>query len=98
MKEVSADQTIKLNITDAVSAKKEETKKVSAFKDITQKSGITFIHREDNYNDFEFEPLLPYKNSQMGPGLAVGDVNGDGLEDFFIGNGKGFPGSNVSAN
>jgi hypothetical protein len=93
MKEVSADKTIKLKYSDAVFTKKEETKKVSAFTDITQKSGITFIHREDNYNDFEFEPLLPYKNSRMGPGLAVGDVNGDGLEDFFIGNGKGFPGA-----
>ena len=67
--------------------------KKAYFKDITNQAGITFVHHEDNYNDYEYEKLLPCKNSQMGPGLAVGDINGDGLEDFFTGNGKGFPGA-----
>ena len=56
------------------------------FLDITQKAGINFKHHEDQYDDFAYEPLLPHKNSQMGPGLAVGDIDNDGLEDFFIGN------------
>ncbi len=93
IRDLSTDQTIILKYSDAAFALKEKTKQVSAFTDITQKSGITFIHREDNYNDFAYEPLLPYKNSRMGPGLATGDVNGDGYEDFFVGNGKGFPGA-----
>jgi hypothetical protein len=93
LKHVEADRTLILNYTDAVIPEKEEPAKKSSFIDITKQSGITFLHREDKYDDFEYEPLIPYKNSQMGPGLAVGDVNGDGLDDFFVGNGKGFNGA-----
>jgi hypothetical protein len=89
---ISGDQTLELNYDDAVFTEKKPPQKQS-FKDITNQAGITFIHREDKYDDFEYEELLPYKNSQMGPGLTVGDVNGDGLEDFFIGNGEGFCGA-----
>ena len=44
-----------------------------------------FRHVEDEYSDFLRQPLLPRTFSQLGPGLAVGDVDGDGLEDFFVG-------------
>ncbi|TXE07214.1 hypothetical protein FUA26_13400 [Seonamhaeicola algicola] len=59
------------------------------FTDVTEKWGVNFSHKEDVYNDFLREPLLPHKNSAYGPALAVGDVNNDGLEDFFVGNATG---------
>ncbi|MCS6917629.1 MAG: FG-GAP-like repeat-containing protein [Chitinophagales bacterium] len=54
------------------------------FTDATQKTKIDFVHTENEYEDFRKEILLPHKLSRYGPGLAVADVNGDGLEDFLV--------------
>ncbi len=55
------------------------------FTEITDSLGIKFVHQEPEYIDFNNQKLLPHKFSQFGPAIAAGDVNGDGLDDFFVG-------------
>ena len=59
------------------------------FETLVQQS--PFIHRENSYDDFKEEILLPHKNSTLGPALAVGDLNGDDLEDYVVGGAIGQP-------
>lgn len=46
-------------------------------------------HHETPFDDFQRQPLLPNKLSHHGPGMAWGDLDGDGDEDFFLGGAKG---------
>ena len=63
------------------------------FRDVPAAAGVAFRHRENPYVDFHHEPLIPYQTSRLGPSLAAGDVNADGLGDFFVGGAAGQPGS-----
>lgn len=51
--------------------------------------GLSFTHKENVFNDFTKEVLLPYKQSTLGPCVVKGDVNGDGIEDIFVGGAAG---------
>jgi enediyne biosynthesis protein E4 len=56
--------------------------------DITSVTGLLHRHQENPFVEFDREPLIPYMVSREGPALAVGDVDGNGLDDVFIGSSK----------
>ena len=91
---VQANQTIVVNQDDYKKNKNNKFAK-NDFSLFNKKSlgalNLTFRHIENNYNDFETETLLPYKQSTLGPCLSQGDLNGDQLPDIFIGGSAGFP-------
>ena len=69
-----------------------QQKEKPLLQELSQRSAPDHRHRENDFADFKLEPMLPHKLSQSGPGLAVGDVNGDGLDDFWTGGAHQQPG------
>lgn len=49
---------------------------------------IAFKHQEDSYYDSYYEKTIPYQVSKLGPAVAIGDVDGNGYDDVFLGNGS----------
>ena len=60
--------------------------------DISATLALDYQHREKDFVDFKYEPLLPRRYSQDGPNMAPGDINGDGRDDFYVGGAKDQPG------
>ena len=71
---------------------------VYALQNITNQSGLNFLHQENHFQEFNREPLIPHTVSTEGPALAVGDVNKDGRDDIFIGGARGQAGVVFSQN
>ncbi len=71
------------------SASPAAPRRSTLFQEVTGKVGLDFTHREEAYNDFDYEFLIPRQFSRQGPAMVTGDVNGDGQDDVFVGGARG---------
>ncbi|MEX0274436.1 MAG: CRTAC1 family protein, partial [Flavobacteriaceae bacterium] len=88
---LNANTIVEFNEADATSpVVSMPSESASYFKNLGPSPlGISFEHRENAYDDFENEILLPYKQSTQGPYIAKADVKVDSLEDLYIGGASG---------
>ncbi len=82
----SLNKVLQVNYKDANTEFREDKAVPNLFfNDITEQAKTDFKHKETFFFDYGFQPLIQQKYSQEGPFISTGDINGDGLEDFFIG-------------
>ncbi|WP_411032119.1 VCBS repeat-containing protein [Spongiimicrobium sp. 3-5] len=94
LQDVSTNKEITLKIKDAIPYQtKQKYTAPTLFQQMDSTALHAYKHREDPFVDFKIQALLPHMHSRNGPGLAVADVNGDGMEDCYIGGATGQPGT-----
>jgi len=83
-KNISPDRVLIINENNALSISKQFPKEeIYTFKEVSLEYHIDWNSEELEYNDFLIQHTLQHKHSELGGGIAVGDVNNDGLEDFL---------------
>ena len=95
---LSIDTLVHLNYSQQKPILDDPNKKKYLFDDLTQQLNLNYRHRENDHSDFRLEPLLLHLNDHNGPGIAIGDVNGDELIDFYIGGARFQAGSLCTQN
>ncbi|MEQ3676717.1 MAG: VCBS repeat-containing protein [Dokdonia sp.] len=90
LKDVSANQAVTVAYSDS-EVMPGEDKNLKTNKTLLDNKALhlTYEHQENTFNDYDLQLLLPQKQSTKGTGITVADVNGDGLDDFFVGNAAG---------
>ena len=91
---VKTNQVLIANITNARESYTWDSPKIAEktlFKEVTKAANVNFRHNESDFVDFNIQKLLPHKLSDYTPALAVGDVDGNGLDDMIAGGNTNTP-------
>lgn len=94
LQNLSANQVVRVNYKQAVKNGSHQFSYDPLFTEATEQLlSAPFVHKENKYDEYIDQVLLPHEFSRSGPFIAKGDVNGDGAEDFYIGGAKDQAGS-----
>jgi len=85
LRNVKTNQVLTVDVRNAHEPVQPTAQPNGLFKEVTDSLKIAFTHSEPEYIDFNVQKLLPHKLSQFAPAVSIGDVNGDGLDDMFVG-------------
>ena len=88
IRNVEKNQLVKVAYDQAV-----KPSKVKRQTPLFMASNSSFTHKENEFNEYKVQTLLPHMFSKSGPFISTGDVNKDGNEDFFVGGASGQAGS-----
>jgi len=96
IRNIRADQRITVSYANAngnyISPAPAQQEGPAVFRSPADNDGIHYKHRERVSVDYNIQPAIPHKLSQYGPGIAVGDIDQNGFDDFYIGGAAGHPG------
>jgi hypothetical protein len=89
LKNVTANQVITVAKTNGAAIKQSQSiLHPDALFAVNDETMISYKHQEEDQIDYNLQRTIPHKFSQAGPGIGVGDINKDGLDDFIVGGSK----------
>lgn len=94
IKNATANQVLKVNYKEAVTGIHHNAVYNPLFAEATEQLlAVPFLHKENKYDEYVDQVLLPHEFSRSGPFVTTADINGDGLDDFYVGGAKDQPGA-----
>lgn len=94
LKNHEVNQVLQVRHDEAVRKSSGKSKEMKLFREATTELlRSPFVHRENEFNEYSEQVLLPHMFSRSGPFMATGDVNNDGKDDFYVGGAAGQTGN-----